>query len=184
MCLLTLQVLTAHQSNRVCNALALLQCVASHPDTRLEATWLQHLDQQLVFTIDQLLTIPPAGLHSSWRTSPSTSTPSSTRCPRPGLHNLYLFLFFWESLKGFLAHHPIDFACALFPMTNLQIVSGHLSIWDLLLLESLGLWSRQTSRRWRFANNCSHLCLCLLPYIDLIVHTCLWLLTYIDLNNV
>jgi len=26
--------LTAHQSNRVCNALALLQCVASHPDTR------------------------------------------------------------------------------------------------------------------------------------------------------
>nr|CAG4635573.1 EOG090X09A7 [Artemia franciscana] len=27
-------VLTAQQSNRVCNALALLQCVASHPDTR------------------------------------------------------------------------------------------------------------------------------------------------------
>ena len=26
--------LTAHQSNRVCNALALLQCVASHQDTR------------------------------------------------------------------------------------------------------------------------------------------------------
>lgn len=26
--------LTAHQSNRVCNALALLQCVASHPETR------------------------------------------------------------------------------------------------------------------------------------------------------
>lgn len=26
--------LTAHQSNRVCNALALMQCVASHPDTR------------------------------------------------------------------------------------------------------------------------------------------------------
>mgnify|MGYP001795985444 CR=1 FL=1 len=24
----------AHQSNRVCNALALLQCVASHPETR------------------------------------------------------------------------------------------------------------------------------------------------------
>ncbi len=27
-------ILTAHASNRVCNALALLQCVASHPDTR------------------------------------------------------------------------------------------------------------------------------------------------------
>merc|ERR1712168_1224964 len=27
-------VLTAHQSNRVCSALALLQCVASHPETR------------------------------------------------------------------------------------------------------------------------------------------------------
>lgn len=26
--------LTAAASNRVCNALALLQCVASHPDTR------------------------------------------------------------------------------------------------------------------------------------------------------
>ena len=26
--------LTNHASNRVCNALALLQCVASHPDTR------------------------------------------------------------------------------------------------------------------------------------------------------
>lgn len=26
--------LSAHQSNRVCNALALLQCVASHPETR------------------------------------------------------------------------------------------------------------------------------------------------------
>lgn len=26
--------LTAHISNRVCNALALLQCVASHPETR------------------------------------------------------------------------------------------------------------------------------------------------------
>ncbi|PRD36866.1 UNVERIFIED_CONTAM: cnot9 [Trichonephila clavipes] len=31
--------LTAHQSNRVCNALALLQCVASHPETR--STFLQ-----------------------------------------------------------------------------------------------------------------------------------------------
>ncbi|KAK4852266.1 hypothetical protein QYF36_022494 [Acer negundo] len=27
--------LTPAQSNRVCNALALLQCVASHPDTRM-----------------------------------------------------------------------------------------------------------------------------------------------------
>ena len=33
--------LTAHQSNRVCNALALLQCVASHPDTR-SVDWLCH----------------------------------------------------------------------------------------------------------------------------------------------
>ncbi|WFC93611.1 RNA-binding protein, CCR4-NOT complex subunit Rcd1 [Malassezia brasiliensis] len=32
--LLSPPVLTAHASNRVCNALALLQCVASHPDTR------------------------------------------------------------------------------------------------------------------------------------------------------
>jgi CCR4-NOT transcription complex subunit 9 len=32
--LLTPPTLTSHASNRVCNALALLQCVASHPDTR------------------------------------------------------------------------------------------------------------------------------------------------------
>lgn len=32
--LLSPPALTAHASNRVCNALALLQCVASHPDTR------------------------------------------------------------------------------------------------------------------------------------------------------
>jgi CCR4-NOT transcription complex subunit 9 len=31
---LTPPTLTAHASNRVCNALALLQCVASHSDTR------------------------------------------------------------------------------------------------------------------------------------------------------
>lgn len=39
-CLLSIDVIIhcsyfqAHQSNRVCNALALLQCVASHPETR------------------------------------------------------------------------------------------------------------------------------------------------------
>lgn len=32
--LLTPPALTAHASNRVCNALALLQCVASHQETR------------------------------------------------------------------------------------------------------------------------------------------------------
>lgn len=32
---LTPPTLTAHTSNRVCNALALLQCVASHPETRV-----------------------------------------------------------------------------------------------------------------------------------------------------
>jgi CCR4-NOT transcription complex subunit 9 len=32
--LLSPPALTAHGSNRVCNALALLQCVASHPETR------------------------------------------------------------------------------------------------------------------------------------------------------
>jgi CCR4-NOT transcription complex subunit 9 len=32
--LLSPPTLTAHASNRVCNALALLQCVASHADTR------------------------------------------------------------------------------------------------------------------------------------------------------
>ena len=34
--------LTAHASNRVCNALALLQCVASHPETRRLFLQAQH----------------------------------------------------------------------------------------------------------------------------------------------
>eukprot|EP00963_Diacronema_lutheri_P010073 scaffold950_cov360-Pavlova_lutheri.AAC.40 len=41
--------LTAHASNRVCNALALLQCVASHPDTRqlfLQGAWDGCVSQQ------------------------------------------------------------------------------------------------------------------------------------------
>lgn len=40
--------LTAHASNRVCNALALLQCVASHPDTRalfLQGTAVFHVEK-------------------------------------------------------------------------------------------------------------------------------------------
>lgn len=43
--LLSPPTLTAHGSNRVCNALALLQCVASHPDTR--SLFLQGVPQVL-----------------------------------------------------------------------------------------------------------------------------------------
>lgn len=32
---ITPPILTAHQSNRVCNALAVLQCIAVHPETKL-----------------------------------------------------------------------------------------------------------------------------------------------------
>jgi len=45
--LLTPPSLTAHASNRVCNALALLQCVASHPETRglfLQGGRVQHIE--------------------------------------------------------------------------------------------------------------------------------------------
>lgn len=42
--------LTAHQSNRVCNALALLQCFASHPDTR--SAFLQVIFQQINHSIN------------------------------------------------------------------------------------------------------------------------------------
>ena len=42
--LLTPPSLTAHASNRVCNALALLQCVASHPETRGLFLQGEHLD--------------------------------------------------------------------------------------------------------------------------------------------
>ena len=39
--------LTAHASNRVCNALALLQCVASHPETR--SLFLQGEESVLIY---------------------------------------------------------------------------------------------------------------------------------------
>ena len=54
-------VLTAHQSNRVCNALALLQCVASHPDTRygeLFARSLKCFSMSAIISIsDNLMTL-------------------------------------------------------------------------------------------------------------------------------
>ena len=54
-------VLTAHQSNRVCNALALLQCVASHPDTRygeLFALSLKYLSMSAIIPLtDNLMTL-------------------------------------------------------------------------------------------------------------------------------
>lgn len=48
--------LTAHTSNRVCNALALLQCVASHPETRVlflnGKSSLQHVSKHFCFILD------------------------------------------------------------------------------------------------------------------------------------
>ena len=44
--------LTAHQSNRVCNALALLQCIASHPETR--STFLQGLHVKFFLTCTKM----------------------------------------------------------------------------------------------------------------------------------
>ena len=70
--------LTAHASNRVCNALALLQCVASHPETR--GLFLAGGPVALVLCFwpsalrDQTLTVLHAQLMC-----PSSYTPSSTQ---------------------------------------------------------------------------------------------------------
>ena len=84
-----LQVLTAHQSNRVCNALALLQCVASHPDTRFKFDIVSHPDPRSMFRKSTawifLIIIPHSGRLFCWRTYRSTSTHFSTLSPRPGI---------------------------------------------------------------------------------------------------
>jgi hypothetical protein len=94
--------LTAHASNRVCNALALLQCVASHPDTRAlflngallrlrrapqrhpGACWAQGATRLCPNPAlsEPALTRRAAG--AAQHTSRSSSTPSSTPCPRRG----------------------------------------------------------------------------------------------------
>lgn len=68
--------LTAAASNRVCNALALLQCVASHNETR--TLFLNGMCQ--VFTTPFAPRHAPTA-NSSQRTSPSTSIPFSTLPP-------------------------------------------------------------------------------------------------------
>lgn len=91
--------LTAHASNRVCNALALLQCVASHPETR--GLFLQgeqgaaHAGAPPACTLSCCIE-PHANLPSKPApTSPlppplpqptclCSCTPSSTPCPRRG----------------------------------------------------------------------------------------------------
>lgn len=70
--------LTAAASNRVCNALALLQCVASHNDTRA-----------LFLNGTSLFQGPSCydSANATQRTSRSSSTRSSTRHPSRGRLN-------------------------------------------------------------------------------------------------
>ena len=77
----------AQQSNRVCNALALLQCVASHPETRsafLNGELLVHcaLSCNLALFLRSLRTTAPTKLHFQLKFSlarrPSPSFPLLT----------------------------------------------------------------------------------------------------------
>jgi len=83
--------LTGHASNRVCNTLALLQCVASHPETRG-----LFLNGSFDLMDERTLTVPR--WHSKFRlltrlvfqhTSRSSSTPSSTPLPKPDPSNTF-----------------------------------------------------------------------------------------------
>jgi len=64
-----LMCLQAHQSNRVCNALALLQCVASHPETRsafLQGTETLSFPLQFACTHAHTTTILTAVFRFTW----------------------------------------------------------------------------------------------------------------------
>lgn len=76
--LLSPPALTAHASNRVCNALALLQCVASHHETR--GLFLQGKLSSNGINVKESA-IPDIVL-AAQPTFPSFCTPSSTRRPR------------------------------------------------------------------------------------------------------
>lgn len=58
----------AHQSNRVCNALALLQCVASHPETR--SAFLQGTAFSCTYSLKSIYVVGqkvrPSLFHSLW----------------------------------------------------------------------------------------------------------------------
>jgi CCR4-NOT transcription complex subunit 9 len=83
--------LSASQSNRVCNALALLQCVASHPETRSSFISGSSTCFPLSYSLLGLhlthtsQTLP--SMHTSQPTSLSSFTLSSTPCPSNGRSN-------------------------------------------------------------------------------------------------
>ena len=84
--------LTAHASNRVCNALALLQCVASHPDTR--ALFLNGASSPSLVRAEagcgpSLVRSRQPSLRLAQPTSRSSSTRSSTPSPRRGPSSTY-----------------------------------------------------------------------------------------------
>jgi CCR4-NOT transcription complex subunit 9 len=83
--------LTAHVSNRVCNALALLQCVASHPETRqlfLNGTYLYsriHVISPVTDTVKKSTYTPflvPFLEHDFQNTSFRIPAPHLSRCHR------------------------------------------------------------------------------------------------------
>jgi len=74
--------LKAHASNRVCNALALLQCVASHPDTRtlfLNGSLSPLLQLLLGRLANRSISLPPSLSPSVQLVFLSFSIPSSTQ---------------------------------------------------------------------------------------------------------
>lgn len=76
--------LTAAASNRVCNALALLQCVASHNETR--TLFLNGESHELPYTTFMRLIL----LHFLQLTSPCSSTPFSTPLRNPARSNTFV----------------------------------------------------------------------------------------------
>lgn len=74
--------LTAHVSNRVCNALALLQCVASHSETRqlfLNGTFSRHIYVLSLLTGCMLGATPNPLAHIPLFLYPFLNTTSKTR---------------------------------------------------------------------------------------------------------
>lgn len=95
--LLSPPALTAHASNRVCNALALLQCVASHSETRqlfLNGWW---------YAIDPRMICPYPCINSTYPPFPLSLPQYDVKNPTVRVSSPHLAWGHWRTCQGTFA---------------------------------------------------------------------------------